>query len=94
MNEAVNSWSTLLTLIIEKHAPMRTMKVSNKLTPWLTTEFQKLARTRDHIKSAAVKNKSAIIMESYKKIRNTVNNLNKKLKREYSPRKLLAIREI
>ena len=40
VNEAVKNWSTLLSLIIEKHAPMKTMKVSDKLTPWLTTEFK------------------------------------------------------
>ena len=94
VNEAVKNWSTLLSLIIEKHAPMKTMKVSDKLTPWLTTEFKKLARTRDKLKAVTVKSKSTILMESYKQVRNKVNNLNKKLKKEYFPRKLLTIRAI
>ena len=71
MNEAVKNWSTPLSLIIEKHAPMKAMKVSDMLTPWLTTaEFKKLARTRDKLKAAAVESKHTIIMESYKKVRN------------------------
>ena len=82
MNEALTNWSTLLTIIIDNHAPMQTMKISNKLTPRLTSEFKKLARTRDKLKSAAVKNKSTIIMESYKQLRKA-NNLNNKLKRGY-----------
>ena len=64
------------------------MKVSDKLTPWLTIEFKKLARTRDKLKTAAVKSKSNIIMESYKQVRNRVNNQNKKLKKEYFSKKI------
>ena len=88
VNEAVTNWSTLLSLIVEKHAPMKTMKVSDRLTPWLTTEFKKLARTRDKFKAAAVKSKSTILLESYKQLRNNVNNLNKKLKKEYFSKKI------
>ena len=44
VNSAVERWSHLLSLVIEKHAPLRTMTVSDKVTPWLTTEFKKLAR--------------------------------------------------
>ena len=75
VNEALANWSTLPTIIIENHAPMQTMKVLNTSTPWLTTELKKLARTREKLKSAAV-------IESYKQLRNRVNNLKKKLKRE------------
>ena len=60
VNEAVEKWSALLSLIIEKHAPMRTIKVSDKLTPWLTTHFRKLARSRDKLKTSAIENTSSI----------------------------------
>ena len=86
VNEAVEKWSSLLSLIIEKHAPMRTIKVSYKLTPWLTTDFRKLARSRDKLKISAIKNKSSILMNSYKHVRNKVNNL--KLKRDYFTKKI------
>ena len=88
VNEAVEKWSSLLSLIIEKHAPMRTIKVSDKLTPWLTTDFRKLARSRDKLKTSAIKNKSSILMNSYKHVRNKVNNLGKKLKRDYFTKKI------
>ena len=88
VNEAVEKWSALLSLIIEKHAPMRTIKVSDKLTPWLTIDFKKLARSRDELKISAVKNKSYILMNSYKHVRNKVNNIGKKLKRDYFTRKI------
>ena len=38
VNSAVEGWTHLLSLIIEKHAPLRTMSVSNQHIPWLTTE--------------------------------------------------------
>ena len=89
VNKALEKWSlALLSLTIEKHAPMRTMKVSDKLTPWLTTDFRKLARSRDKLKTSAIKNKSSILMNSYKHMRNKVNNLGKKLKRDYFTKKI------
>ena len=88
VNEALEKWSALLSLIIEKHTPMRTLKVSDKLTPWLTTDFRKLARSRDKLKSSAVKNKSSILMNSYKHVQDKVNNLGKKLKRDYLTKKI------
>ena len=74
-------WFTSFHAICAKHAPMRTIKVSDKLTPWLTTDFRKLARSRGELKTSAVKNKSSILMNSYKHVRNKVNNLGKELKR-------------
>ena len=67
---------------------MQTIKVSDKLTTWLTTDFKTLARSRDKLKTSAIKNKSSILMNSYKHVRNNVNNLGKKLKRDYFIKKV------
>ena len=90
VNSAVEKWSHLLSLVIEKHAPLRTMSFSDKIPPWLTTQLKKLARSRDKLKTAAVKNKSSILMTSYKQMRNKVNNLNKKQKRDYFSNKIAS----
>ena len=87
INEAVNKWSYLLSLVIEKHAPLTEFKVSDKHSPWLTKELKALARTSDKLKSLAIKNNSSILMASYRHVRNRVNNLNKSLKREYFSKK-------
>ena len=34
-DEAVNGWSEMLSLILEKHAPTLHRRVSDKSTPWL-----------------------------------------------------------
>ena len=90
VNSAVEKWSHLLSLVIEKHVPLRTMSVSDKVTPWLTTELKKLARLRDKLKIAAIKNKSSLLMSSYRQMRNKINNLNKKLKRNYFSNKIAS----
>ena len=62
---------------------MQTIKVSDKLTPWLTNDFRNLACSRDKLKISAVRNKSPILMNSYKYVRNKVNNLGNQLKWDY-----------
>ena len=88
INEAVNKWSYLLSLVIEKHAPLTEFKVSDKFSPWLNKEFKDLARTRDKLKVAAIKKNSSVLMATYRQVRNRVNNLNKRLKREYFSEKI------
>ena len=90
VHDAVQQWSTKLSLVIEMHAPLQDMRVSNKYSPWLNSDFRKLSRQRDNIKTAAVKRKSAILMDAYKQMRNKANILNKTLKREYFSKKLAA----
>ena len=81
-------WTTIFSLILDKHAPNLTRRVSDKYTPWLNSEFFQLAKTRDKLKIQAVKSKSTLLMDCYKQIRNRVNNLNLRLKREYFSKKI------
>ena len=66
------------------------MRVSNKYSPWLNSDFRKLSRERDRIKIVAVKRKSALLMDAYRQLRNKANTLNRSLKREYFSKKLAA----
>ena len=75
-------------LILEKHAPTLSRRVSDRYTPWLNADYFKLAKMRDKLKVQAVKRNSKFMMESYKQIRNKLNNLNKQLKRRYLPEKI------
>ena len=79
----VSMWSNLFSAIIEKHDPMTEMRVSENYCPWVGKDLKKLMQTRDKLKKAAVKRKSQILMDSYKQVRNKVNVLNIKLKRQY-----------
>ena len=83
LDEAVNRFKETLMLLIKKHAPLQHQRVSQKYCSWLTSEYQKLRKTRDKLKKFADKSKSAYLFLSYKHVRNKVNALNRKLKIEY-----------
>ena len=79
----IREWSSLFSTIVEKLAPMREMRVSDRNSPWITSELKSMMISRDKPKKAAVKHKSPTMMCSYKAIRNRVNGLNIKLKKQY-----------
>ena len=82
INKLVDDWSTLFALIIEKHAPLREMRVSEKYCPWINKDLKSLMRNRDRLKIAALKSKSTVLMDSYRQARNKVNSVNIKLKKQ------------
>ena len=73
INSLVNDWSAIFSASVEKHTPLREMCVSEKYCPWINRDLKNLMRTRDRLKTAAVKTKSTIIMDSYRQVRNWVN---------------------
>ena len=83
IDDAVRKWTQIFSLILEKHAPTLKRRVSDRYTPWLNADYFKLAKTRDKLKTRAVKSNSKLLMESYRQLRNRLNNLNIQLKREY-----------
>ena len=88
LDSAVEDWTNLLSLIIEKHAPMRQRRVSEKYCPWITSDLKALARSSDKMKKSAMKTGSAILMEAYRHLRNKVNSLNIRRKRMYFSNKI------
>ena len=91
IDDAVSKWTEILALSLEKHAPTLRRHVSDRYKPWLNADYFKLAKTRDRLKSQAVKSNSKLLIESYKQIRNRLNNLNTQLKREYFSEKNRAV---
>ena len=53
-------------------------------------DLRDLMRTRDKLKKSAVKGKSPILMDSYRKIRNKVNALNAQLKKQHYTNRISA----
>ena len=92
INVLVDDWSNLFSMIIDKHAPIKSMRVSEKYCPWINKDLKGLMRKRDKLKKSAVKHNSSSLMKSYRKIRNRVNQLNINLKRQYFSEKLSTFR--
>ena len=51
VDDAVRQWAHIFALIVEKHAPTLSRRVSDRYTPWLNADYFKLAKTRDKFKS-------------------------------------------
>ena len=86
INVLVNNWFNLLSLIIDKHAPIAEIKCC----PWIDKDLRNLMVTRDRLKKAATKRKSPVLMDSYRQVRNRVNTLNVQPKKEYYTNKISA----
>ena len=76
INLLANFWSEMFSLIIEKHALLIEMRVSENYCPWIDNDLWDLMHTRDKLKQ------SPIFMDSYRKIHNKVNALNVLLKKK------------
>ena len=90
INTLVNNWSNLFSLIIDKHAPITEMRVSEKYCPWIDKDLRDLMQTRDKLRKAASKRKSQFLMDSYRQVRNKVNSRNIQLKKQYFTDKISA----
>ena len=90
INLLVSFWSEMLSLIIEKHAPLIEMRVSENYCPWIDKDLRDLMHTRDKLKKSVVKSKSPILMDSYRKIRNKVKALNVLLKKKHYTNRISA----
>ena len=80
----------MFCLIIEKHAPLIEMRVSEKYCPWINKDLRDLMQIRDKLKNSAIKGKSPILMDSYRQIRNNVNTLYVQLKKQHYTNRISA----
>ena len=78
-NDTLDSWSSMFIEIVDKHLPLKTLRVKRKQQPkWLTPEIVEAIKTRDRYKSL---NEDIL----YRSWRNKVVNLIKKSKKsQYS----------
>ena len=81
IDKQVSIFENIYTGIIEKHAPMRTIKVRQPIpTPWITDEIIEAMDQRDKYKCKFNRWKDARIFETYKMLKNRVNYLVRRAK--------------
>ena len=79
-------------MIIDKHIPVKSMRVSEKYCSWINKDYKGLIRERDQLKKEAVKHNSSSLMKSYRKIQNRVNKMNINLKGQCFSAKLFTLK--
>ena len=57
-------WSSLFFSIVDKHAPIKSIRVSEKQYPWVNTNLNKLMQSRDEIRRWIRTCKSPLLMSS------------------------------
>ena len=67
-------WKNRLLICIDKHAPMRSKRIGNKKSPWITHELIRKMRKRDFLKKKAERTKDQSCWDDFKTARNEVNN--------------------
>ena len=74
INNKVTIFENIHTEIIDKHAPMRTFRVTRPATPWLTDDIKKIMDQRDKYKNKFNKDKKSGTEVLYKDLRNRVTH--------------------
>ena len=76
--------------VIDKHAPLKTKRIRNNRSQWITNELVGEIHKRDFLKKKATSTNDPLIWKEFKDARNKVNNSIKKAKRKYFSEKLDA----
>ena len=78
-----DAWKTLFMEIVDKHAPLKTKRISKKHSPWITYDLMRKIYKRNYLKKKAIIENNAASWEQYKQARNETNNAIKSAKRQY-----------
>ena len=65
-------WKSTFEKVCSHHAPLKTIKVRDRINPWLTRDIVSAMHERDYIHNKAVKFKDNELMMLYKRKRNSV----------------------
>ena len=60
--------------VVERHAPLRTKRVRNSKSPWISVELKQRMRERDFLKTKAIKTQDPLDWAVFKRSRNFVNS--------------------
>ena len=80
--------------ILNKHAPIKTLRVRGNNLPYVTTEVKSLMRQRDYLRGKANKTGSKYLRQAYQQLRNKVDYTLRKLSLTIIPRRLKKVRGI
>ena len=83
LNDMWSAWFTKFSTLLDIHAPIKKKRLRCNKSPWINSSLISKLRERDSLKKRFDKNPNDVIWSKYKKIRNEVNKLTKKTKRDF-----------
>ena len=87
-NDMWKIWRDLFISSVDKHAPLKTKRIRNKKSPWITSELLSKTHKRDYLKKDALSANDQALWEEYKHARSQANNAIKLAKKRYFSDKL------
>ena len=78
-----DAWKTLFLETVDKHAPLKTKRISKKHSPWITYDLMRKTYKGNYLKKKAFIESNAASWEQYKQAPNETNNAIKSAKRQY-----------
>ena len=78
-----NTFQTIFCEVLDKHAPLKKKTIRANNSPFMTKSLRKMIMSRSRCKNDFYKNRTAQHWEKYRKLRNDVVKLTKKVKRDY-----------
>ena len=82
-NDMWQEWKNLFVSCMDKHAPLKSKRIRNKRSPWITSELLLRMRRRDVLKKKAISTNDHAMWQQFKRTRNQVNNATKRAKKRY-----------
>ncbi len=83
VNEMLALFNERFLDVLEKHAPVKTVKIKNRRCPFVNTEIRELMKHRDSILKVARCTKLHSDWEKYRELRNIVKSKLREAEREY-----------
>ncbi|XP_046970436.1 uncharacterized protein LOC124537601 [Vanessa cardui] len=86
IDEKMSIFNSLLTYLLDKHAPLRPIKLKHLPAPWLTQDIKTLMAKRNVAKAKYKRNATTSgtdYLEKYKQLRNRCNKLCRDAQRKF-----------
>jgi hypothetical protein len=84
IDEKINLLNANILHLFNKHAPLRTVRVTHPPAPWLTTEIRDIMRERDMARRRFCRSKRASDYDAFRRLRNRAKQLVRNAKLRYS----------
>ena len=79
-NDLWSSWKSVFLDILNKYAPVKTIRVKGNNLPYVTAEVKSVMRQRDYLRGKANKTGSKFLRQAFQHLRNKVDYTLRKLK--------------
>ena len=89
-----SSWRSFFLDILDKHAPVKTIRVRGNNLPYFMAEVKSMMRQRDYLRGKASKTGSKYLRQAFQHLCNKVDYTLRKLKSDYYTKRLRTIKII